>query len=77
MKLDVKAVAIAASLVSVVLAMFLTSVANMIWPSYGQAFLDVMASLYPGYRATPSIWHVIVGMLHGLLDGVICGAVFA
>ena len=77
MKLDVKAVAIAAGLIWGVLAMFLTSLANMIWPSYGQAFLDLMASLYPGYKATASIWHVIVGTLYGLVDGAICGAVFA
>ena len=57
--------------------MFLVSLANMIWPSYGQTFLDLMASLYPGYRATASIWHVIVGTLYGLVDGAICGAVFA
>ena len=32
-----------------VLAMFLMSLANIIWPSYAQAFLDLMASPSPGY----------------------------
>lgn len=77
MKLDVKAAAMAVGLIWGVLAMFLVGLANMIWPSYGQAFLDLMASLYPGYKATASIWHVIVGTLYGLVDGAICGALFA
>ncbi len=60
-----------------VLGMFLTGLANLIWPGYGQALLYVMASVYPGYQGTPSVGQVIIGTLYGLLDGAVVGAVFA
>jgi hypothetical protein len=77
MKLNVKAVAFAAALMWGILAMFLTGTANLIWPSYAQDFLRLMASVYPGYSAAPSFLQVIVGSLYGLADGAICGAIFA
>lgn len=77
MKLNVKAMAISIALIWGVLAMFLVGLANMIWPGYAQAFLDLMASVYPGYKATATFGQVIVGMLYGLVDGAICGALFA
>ena len=77
MKLDIKGVAIALGLVWGFLAMFLTGVANLVWPGYGQSFLNVMASLYPGYAATANIGQVLVGTVYGLVDGAVAGAVFA
>ncbi len=77
MKLDIKGVAIALGLVWGFLAMFLTGLANLVWPGYGQSFLNVMASLYPGYAATASIGQVLVGTVYGLVDGAVAGAVFA
>ena len=38
---------------------------------------DVMASVYLGYNATPSMGRVIIGTLYGLVDGAVVGAVFA
>lgn len=58
-------------------AMFLVALANLIWSGYGQTFLEVIASVYPGYQATASFGQVIVGTLYALLDGAICGLVFA
>ena len=77
MRLNVKAMAISLGLIWGVLAMFLVGAANLIWPSYGQAFLDLMASVYPGYKATPSFGQVILGTLYGWADGAIAGALFA
>lgn len=77
MRLDVKALAITVALVWGVLAMFLTGLANLIWPGYGQAFLDVMASLYPGYTPGGGFGQVITGTLYGAVDGAIAGAIFA
>ena len=77
MKLNVTAMAISVGLIWGVLAMFLVGLANLIWPSYGQTFLDLMAAIYPGYKATASFGQVIVGMLYGMLDGAIAGALFA
>ena len=77
MKFNVKALAIAAALIWGILVMLLTGIANLIWPSYGHDFLQVMASVYPGYHATRSFAQVIVGTLYGLVDGAVCGAVVA
>ena len=77
MRLNVKAMTISVALFWGILAMFLVGLGNLIWPGYGQAFLDLMASLYPGYKATASFGQVIVGTFYGMLDGAICGALFA
>ena len=77
MKLDIKTTAVTLGLVWGVLGMLLTGLGNLLWPGYGQAMLDVMASVYPGYNATPSIGQVIIGTLYGVLDGAVVGAVFA
>ena len=76
MKLDVKATALTIGLLWGA-AMFLTGTANLVWAGYGEDFLDVMASVYPGYDATASFGQVIVGTLYGLLDGAAGGAVIA
>ena len=77
MKLSVKGMAIAAGIMWGFLAMFLTGCVNLIWPSYGQEFLRLVASIYPGYHATASFGQVIVGALYGLVDGAVAGAIFA
>jgi hypothetical protein len=77
MKLDVKAAALTLALVWGLLAMFATGVGNLISPTYGKAFLEVMASVYPGYTAARSAGQLIVGTIYGLVDGAIAGAVIA
>lgn len=76
MKLSVKGLALASGILWGV-AMLGMGLANLIWSSYGQQFLQLMASVYPGYHATRSIAEVIVGTLYGFVDGLIGGAVFA
>jgi hypothetical protein len=76
MKLSLRALALTSGILWA-LALFLTGVINLIWRGYGDAFLKIMASIYPGYHATRSIGDLIVGTLYALLDGVICGLVFA
>jgi hypothetical protein len=51
--------------------------ANLIWPTYGVAFLQLVSSIYPGYHATRSLGSVVVGTLYALLDGAVCGWLFA
>ena len=76
MKLNVKAMTITAGVLWAI-SVFLVGVFNLIWEGYGQAMLDLIASIYPGYKATASIGDVIVGTLYALLDGVVAGAIFA
>ena len=52
------------------------AVANMIWPSYGQAFLEFCASIYPGYRPGTGVVSVFIGTIYALVDGGIGGAIF-
>lgn len=75
MKLNLKALTLTAGTLWALSFLF-TSIANMICTGYGAAFLHVMASLYPGYDAVPSISEVIVGTLYALFDGAIFGFVF-
>jgi len=58
-------------------AIFLVASTNLIWPNYGQAFLELTSSIYPGYHPSSSIGSVIIGTLYGIVDGAIGGAVFA
>ena len=58
-------------------AVLVVALANLIWPSYGRAFLDLAASIYPGYRPGSGLGSVITGTLYGLVDGAVAGAVFA
>jgi len=56
------------------LAMLVIGLANLAWPSYGAAFLHLIASLYPGYEGTADIGQVLVGAIYGLVDGAFGGA---
>ena len=75
MKFNISALAITAGLIWGG-AILVVASANLIWPGYGQVFLDLMASIYPGYRAGDGIGSVIAGTFYGLVDGAIGGAVF-
>jgi hypothetical protein len=57
-------------------AILVVGVANLIWPGYGQAFLDLLASIYPGYHPGSSIGSVIAGTIYGMVDGGIGGVIF-
>ena len=49
---------------------------NVIWPSYGQAFLQLCASIYPGYHPGSGVSSVFIGTIYALLDGLVGGAIF-
>ena len=76
MSLDRKAVAITAALLWGGI-IFLVGLGNLMFPDYGQALLEVAASIYPGYSVDGDLGSVIVGTLYGLLDGFIGGWVAA
>ena len=58
-------------------AILIVDGANLIWPNYGRAFLDLAASLYPGYHPGSGLASVITVTLYGLVDGGVGGALFA
>ena len=54
----------------------LVGIANMIWPSYGLALLQLCASIYPGYHPGTGMGSVVIGTIYALVDGFVGGAVF-
>ena len=58
-------------------AVLLTGIANLFSSQYGTAFLQFMASIYPGYDASRTFGSVMVGTLYAVVDGAICGVAFA
>lgn len=75
MRLSILALSVTAALVWGA-AILIVASAHAIWPGYGSAFLELAASIYPGYQPTDSIQSVATGTLYGLADGAIGGAVF-
>ncbi len=76
MKLNILALALASAILWGA-AMLGMTLANLVSGNYGQQFLELMASVYPGYHATRSIAEVVVGTLYGAVDAFIGGAVVA
>ena len=76
MKLSVKGLALASGIIWA-LAVVVVGLANLWFPPYGDAFIELMKSLYPGYRDMTGLGGVLVATVYALVDGAICGAVFA
>jgi hypothetical protein len=76
MKLNVRATATASALLWGG-AVLTVGVANLVQPRYGREFLRMMASIYPGYQARPTLRNVAVGTAYAVVDGAVGGAVSA
>lgn len=74
MRLDTRALAIAGALLWGG-ALATVGLARLAWPGYGGAFLEVMASIYPGYDAAGGFGGVLAGTLYGALDGGLAGLI--
>ena len=75
MKLSIKGLAIAFA-IAWGGAVLIVGLANLVSETYGVAFLEGIASVYPGYSVDGDIGSVIVATLYGALDGAIGGFVF-
>ena len=76
MKLSVKSLTITAALYWGG-TVFFVALVNYLSPPYGKAVLDLVSSIYPGYKSVGSLGSVIVGTLYSLVDGAVGGAIFA
>ena len=74
MKIDTKALALACAILWGA-AVFLVAMVYLICGCYGQHFLEMLSSWYPGYHATRSIVEVLVVTVYAFFDGLIGGAV--
>jgi hypothetical protein len=50
---------------------------NLVRPTYGVNFLEVLSSAYPWFHASRSFVDVVIGTIDGLIDGAIAGLLFA
>lgn len=57
--------------------MLVVGLINLADPAYGQEFLRMMSSVYPGADTTRTIGRVILGCIYGFVDGAIAGWLFA
>ncbi|MGE0351965.1 MAG: hypothetical protein AB7I33_10120 [Gemmatimonadales bacterium] len=57
-------------------SVFVVGVASLIWPGYGDVFLNLAASIYPGYEPG-GFGSVVIGTLYALVDGAVFGALVA
>ncbi len=76
MNLSVKSLTIAAALFWGG-TVFFVALLNFLAPPYGRAFLDLVSSVYPGYKVAGTFGSVIVATLYALIDGAIGGVLFA
>lgn len=58
-------------------AFLVVGLANLIFGGYGAAFLELGEAIYPGYTAEAGFGSVIVATLYAVVDGAVCGAIFA
>lgn len=76
MQLNIKALAIAGAVIWGG-GFLLLGLVNLFARSYGVAFLELGASIYPGYHGPGGFGSVIVVTGYALLDGAVTGAIFA
>ena len=76
MKLSVRALTIVSALLWGG-GMLLVGIVNLVSPAYGVAFLQMVSSVYPGFDASRTLGDVLVGTIYALVDGAVCGFLFA
>ena len=76
MKLEPRALAYASAALCG-LSVFLIGLANLSSPEYGREFLELLASVYPGYSAERTLESVLIGTGYALVKGAAVGWAFA
>jgi hypothetical protein len=72
--LNIKAVALTTAIVWGG-CLFVTGLVNLAFPSYGLAWLNLAASIYPGYHGPVGFASVLVVGSWGVVDGAAGGAI--
>ena len=76
MKVSVKAMAATTALIWGGAVLTVAAV-NLLRPRYGQEFLRVVSSIYPGYKAEATPRQLAVGTAYAVADGAAGGALCA
>ncbi len=72
MKFNIAAAAIAGG-VGFAIALGVAGIINMLVEGYGSIFLELMASVYPGYKASGTAGDLLIGCFYAATDGMIAG----
>ncbi len=72
MKFNIAAAAITGG-IGFAIALGLTGILNMLVDGYGSIFLEMIASVYPGYKATGTAGDLVIGCFYAATDGIIAG----
>jgi hypothetical protein len=75
MRLNLKAMAIAAGVLWGGAILFV-SLVNLVRPSYGMTFLQMVSSVYPGFRASRTLADVLTGTGYAIVDGAVGSLLF-
>ena len=75
MSLSVKSLAITSALLWGG-GLLLVGLVNLAAPAYGNAFLQGVSSIYPGFHNSKHLLDVLVGTGYALVDGAAGGAMF-
>jgi hypothetical protein len=75
-RLSVKSMATAAAVLWAGAVLFV-AVGNILAPDYGEDFLEILSSIYPGYDGDPEAGSAVLVTFYALLDGAVFGAVLA
>ena len=75
MRVSIKAIALSSAILWGA-AMLLVGLINMAAPSYGEDFLRMMSSVYPGADTSASFGRVLLGTVYGFVDGGVAGLIF-
>ena len=75
MRLSLKPIAMAGGLLWGSGVLFVGLV-NILRPSYGLSFLQMVSSVYPGFHISRTIGDVLIGTAYALVDGAIAALVF-
>ncbi|MGC0774128.1 MAG: hypothetical protein WB543_14440 [Candidatus Acidiferrum sp.] len=76
MRLSLKGMAVAGGLLWGGAILFVELI-NLVRPTYGVSFLEVIGSVYPLFHVSRSFAAVVIGTIDGLIDGAIAGLLFA
>jgi hypothetical protein len=74
LKIDAKALALALGIIWGT-GVLIVGMVNLLWPNYGAPVLELLASIYPGYKGTSTLGSVITATLYSAVDAAIFGLV--
>ena len=58
-------------------ALLLVGLVNLVKPTYGVGFLQMVSSVYPWFHASRTFGDVLIGAIDGIIDGAVAGFLFA